>query len=84
MSSRTPAECYVYRKPDAQIPALQRSAMCNDTIYCPYGAGTLSRMTAICMLFLYRQICVFGVVLGLNFVASNLRNEPISCIEFTL
>ena len=27
IKSRTPAECYVYRKPDAKVPALQRSAM---------------------------------------------------------
>ena len=28
LNPRTPAECYVYRKQNAQDPALQRSAMC--------------------------------------------------------
>ena len=28
--ARTPAECYVYRKREVQILALQRSAMCRE------------------------------------------------------
>ena len=46
-NSRTPAECHVYRKRDAQILALQRSAMCNKSIYRPYRT----------------KVCDLGVVL---------------------
>ena len=34
-NSSTPAECYVYRKPDCQTLALQRSAMCHKSRTAP-------------------------------------------------
>ena len=33
IDSRTPAECYVYRKPDTKVLALQRSAMSGHITY---------------------------------------------------
>ena len=58
--SRTPAECYVYRKPDAKVPALQRSAMCRETIYRTYRADAPSQIAAIDMLLLWNNSIPFG------------------------
>ena len=71
--SRTPAECYVYRKPDAKVPALQRSAMCRETIYRTYRADAPSQIAAIDMLLLWNNSIPFG-----RDIVSRLRSiQPI-------
>ena len=84
MDTRTPEECYVYRKRDTKLPALQRSAMCNETTYRTYGAETSSWIAAIDMLLRWSKIYILGVVLDLTFVQSNLHREPISYMELML
>ena len=42
--ARTPAECYVYRKLDVQILALQRSAMCRERHTDPLERGLKNKL----------------------------------------
>ena len=61
--SHTPAECYVYRKRDIQILALQRSAMCGKTTYFS-GAEAPSRFAAIDILLLWSKGMLFEYGVG--------------------
>ena len=62
--SHTPAECYVYRKRDIQILALQRSAMCGKTTYRSSGAEAPSRFDAIDILLLWSKGMPFEYGVG--------------------
>ena len=62
--SHTPAECYVYRKRDIQILALQRSAMCGKTTYRSSGAEAPSRFDAMTYCSSGARVCLLSMVLG--------------------
>ncbi len=71
-SFRTPEECYVYRRWDSQVLALQ------GVLYVvkPYTAPTERErkpLDAINILLLRSKVCILGVVLEFTFVQSNLH-----------
>ena len=70
--SHTPAECYVYRKRDIQILALQRSAMCGKTTYRSSGAEAPSRFDAIDILLLWSKGMPFEYGVGFIYAQSGV------------